>query len=421
MTAFTPEAARAVPGAPWLAARRAAAAERAAGAEQPTTAEEVWRYGRIDGLDLDRFAPVDATAPLAVPEGVADVVGLLDRWSATVVVVDGRVVSVEVDPALLGRGLSVGGADEKSGGLLGSVVGEPADLFGHLNDAFMVDPVVVDIAAGLVVPDPILVLHWHTTAGTVSFPRLFVQAGADSDATVVQAHRSAPVDGLTIPVTELHAAPAARLNFLDVQDVGGDVWQLGTQASDVESQATLRSGAVALGGEYARLRLDCRLTGRGATGNLSSAYFGSHTQTIDLRTFQDHRAPDTTSNLLFKGAVAGSSRAVYTGLIRVRPEARGTDARQTNRNIKLSPDAWAESVPNLEIENNDVRCAHASAVGPVDQEQRFYLESRGVPSAIAERMIVGGFFDEVVDSLPAPGLAGAIRYRLAQELEANHG
>src|SRR3954462_11282458 len=123
---------------------------------------------------------------------------------------------------------------------------------------------------------------------------------------------------------------------------------------------------------------------------------------LDFRTFQDHRAPDTTSNLLFKGAVGGHSRSVYTGLIRVRKSARGTNAFQTNRNLKLSDHAWAESVPNLEIENNDVRCSHASTVGPVDEDQRFYLESRGVPTAVAERLIVAGFFDEVLERLVLP-------------------
>ena len=120
-------------------------------------------------------------------------------------------------------------------------------------------------------------------------------------------------------------------------------------------------------------------SGRGATGDLLAVYFGEGDQTLDFRTFQDHDAPDTTSNLLFKGAVGGHSRSVYTGLIQVEKEARGTNAFQTNRNLKLSDHAWAESVPNLEIENNDVHCSHASTVGPVDEEQRFYLESRGVP------------------------------------------
>ncbi|MYJ34627.1 MAG: Fe-S cluster assembly protein SufD, partial [Acidimicrobiaceae bacterium] len=122
------------------------------------------------------------------------------------------------------------------------------------------------------------------------------------------------------------------------------------------------------------------------------------------------------SNLLYKGAVGDSARSVYTGLIRVRPDARGTNAFQTNRNLKLSEDAWAESVPNLEIENNDVRCSHASAVGPVDPDQVFYLESRGVPTPVAERLIVAGFFDEVIDGLPVRAVEGAAREALALKL-----
>src|SRR3954462_4501703 len=138
---------------------------------------------------------------------------------------------------------------------------------------------------------------------------------------------------------------------------------------------------------------------------------------LDFRTFQDHASPDTTSNLLFKGAVGGHSRSVYTGMIRVRPTARGTNAFQTNRNIKLSEHAWAESVPNLEIENNDVRCSHASAVGPIDENQLFYLESRGVPPWIAERLIVTGFFDEVLEQLPVPGIVPSLRRRFGEKVE----
>ena len=166
-----------------------------------------------------------------------------------------------------------------------------------------------------------------------------------------------------------------------------------------------------MGGDYARSRVDCRLTGRGATGNLRAAYFGEGDQMLDFRTFQDHLAPDTTSDLLFKGAVAGTSRSVYTGLIHVAKEARGTNAFQTNRNVKLSDGAWAESVPNLEIENNDVHCSHASTVGPIDEDQRFYLESRGVPPEAAERLIVAGFFAEVLEQTADPGAGRRSRSR----------
>ena len=137
----------------------------------------------------------------------------------------------------------------------------------------------------------------------------------------------------------------------------------------------------------------------------------------DFRTLQDHAAPKTRSNLLFKGAVQGHAQSVYTGLIKVRKDARGTDAFQTNRNLKLSEHAWAESVPNLEIETNDVRCSHASTVGPIDEEQRFYLESRGVPPGLAERLIVLGFFDEVFDRLPVPSLVPDLVAEVSAKLD----
>ena len=188
-----------------------------------------------------------------------------------------------------------------------------------------------------------------------------------------------------------------------------------------ERDATISAATAAFGGAYARTRADTRLVGRGAHGDLAAVYFGESEQTLDFRTYQDHVAPDTTSNLLYKGVVAGESRSVYTGLIRVRPDACGTNAFQTNRNLKLSDDAWAESVPNLEIENNDVKCSHASTVSPVDEDQRFYLESRGVPTAEAERLIVAGFLGEVLAGVPVqaavPALKSAIAEKLARQRE----
>ena len=164
-------------------------------------------------------------------------------------------------------------------------------------------------------------------------------------------------------------------------------------------------------------------SGAAPPARLRAVYFGEGDQTLDFRTFQDHAAPDTTSNLLFKGAVGGHSRSVYTGLIRVRKDARGTNAFQTNRNIKLSDDAWAESVPNLEIENNDVHCSHASTVGPIDEEQRFYLESRGVPTAgrraaDRRRLLRRG----AVDGFPVAGCRrGAAQPRRRQARPAGPG
>ncbi len=181
---------------------------------------------------------------------------------------------------------------------------------------------------------------------------------------------------------------------------------------------SLVSAAVAIGGDYARLRTDSALTGPGADGRLLALYFSADHQMHDFRTVQHHQAPKTRSDLLYKGAVANSARSVYSGLIRVEKGARGTNAMQTNRNLVLHEGAHADSVPNLEIEDNDVRCSHASAVGPIAEDQRFYLESRGVPTEMADRLIALGFLDEVLEQLPIPGLAAGLRTLLAAKLAA---
>src|SRR5262249_15008385 len=140
-------------------------------------------------------------------------------------------------------------------------------------------------------------------------------------------------------------------------------------------------------------------------------------QMLDFRTLQDHDAPHTRSDLLFKGAVEDRARSVYSGLVRLRPTARRADARQSNRNLVLTEGAGAESIPNLEIEANDVRCSHASAVGPIDDDQRYYLESRGIPPAEAERLIVLGFFDDVFMRLPVPALRTPLRRAVIDKIE----
>ena len=222
---------------------------------------------------------------------------------------------------------------------------------------------------------------------------------------------------LSVPATQLRVGPGASVGYLVVQRLGHQATQIGRQTSEVGEGGRLVSSQVALGGDYVRLRVDSSLVGRDASGDLLAAFFGSGSQTLDFRSFQDHVAPDTTSDLLFKGAVADKSRSVYTGLIHVGPDAAGTDAVQTNRNLKLSDDAWAESVPNLEIENNDVSCSHASTVGPVDEDQRFYLESRALPPEDADELIVLGFFEDVLERLPVPPIRQQLREALAAELD----
>ena len=364
MLAFSPDAARAV-DLPFADAR-IAAAERAASAEWPTPAEEIWRYSRIDRLDVTAYSPGAATTTVTGGEDV-----LAD-------------VAVE--------------------GELPDVVGGPApDVFAELNVAFS---------------RPIVVTHHVERAGTAVFPRLVIDAADNSAVTVVERFTStAGADVLVVPVLQIRAGSGARVSYLGVNELADTAWQIGHQQAVGDRDSSTTLATVALGGHYARVRTEARLVGPGSSTRQVALYFASGEQMHDFRTIQDHDAPHTSSDLLFKGAVQDESRSVYTGLIKIRKHARGTAAFQTNRNLTLSDGAWAESVPNLEIETNDVRCSHASTVGPIDAEQRFYLESRGIPTQVAERLIVLGFFDEVLEQLPVGPLADQLRGQVSDKLD----
>ncbi len=389
----------------------------------PTEAEEIWRYSRISALDLDAFAPVtgdDGHVPEGVPDELVPLLRATGEHSAMVLVRNGRIAMADLDPALAAKGVYVGSlADAPDGAdLLGSVAG-PVDAFVSLSTAFVSEGLLVRVPRGVVVPHPVVLLHWVDVPGAALFPRLVVQAGESSQVTVLD-HIGSPagVAAFVAPVVELDVADNANAGYLAIQELGRDAWQIGYHASRVGADATLTSSIVALGGSYARVRTDSELAGRGGTSNLLAAYFGDGQQMHDFRTLQDHAAPRTTSKLLFKGAVEDESHAVYSGLIRVRKGAAGTDAAQTNRNLVLDAGARADSVPNLEIEENDVRCTHASAVGPVDEDQRYYLEARGVPPEVAERLIVLGFFDDVIAhrNAPVPALRPLLRAAVAAKL-----
>jgi Fe-S cluster assembly protein SufD len=423
---FPPTSSSELPGPAWLRTRRAKALAALAEMELPDVGQEEWRYSRIAELRPERFTLVDAERPEPagghhVPVPAATALAELGELAGAVVVHNGVVVVVELAEDVAGSGvvLRVAGDDDEA--LLGAALDTSPDAFAALNDAHCATPVVLSVPRGVTVERPFAVVDVTDADGVVTFPRLSVVAGENSELSLVEISLSSDVEALVAPLTDISVGAAARVRHSTLQDVGRRVWRVATLVAAVQQDATLRSSSAALGGDYARQRTDCRLLGRGAHGDLSSVYFGDGDQMLDLRTFQEHRAPDTSSNLLFKGAVADRSHSVYTGLIRIAPEARGTNAFQTNRNLKLSDEAWAESVPNLEIENNDVHCSHASTVGPVDEDQRFYLESRGVPDTVAERLIVGGFFDEVLDDLPVQALAAPVRARLDVLLDQQMG
>lgn len=375
------ELARTLPGPDAWRSARAAAAERAAHAPRPTVEEEIWRYSRVAELDLAAFTPTpDALDSVAV-RGPRELLVALDDAGA----------------ALVGT------------------VATSADLFSEVNAAVSV-PLVVRVPAGKAYAEPLVIRHHVRRDGVLVAPRLYVEAGPDSELTIVERFEG-DVASLVTAVVEIKAHPSARVRYLAVNELGRRAHLVAYQAGVADRDATLTLATVAFGGDYARTRTESRLVGIGAHGEQLGVSFGEGGQMHDLRVLQEHVAPRTTSNLLFKGAVQDHARSVYTGLIKIGKDARHSAAFQTNRNLKLSEHAWAESVPNLDIETNDVKCSHASTVGPVDTEQRFYLESRGVPPTVAERLIVLGFFDDVLARLPDPSVQPELHDAVAAKLD----
>ncbi len=427
---FTTDASRALGGPGWLTERRSAAAEALAGMAWPTPAEEIWRYSRIDELDLDRFRPMSAAqlgeAGVEPAPGGGPVAAEAGERSGLIVVRNGRVVHHRLDPDVEARGVVVCSLETCEPGFLADRLGACSDAspdaFTVLHDAFLAGGAVVVVPAGVVVEKPIVVLHWSEGDGFATFPHTLVVAGEQSDVTVFDRYGSADTGRaggghLVDSVVELQVADGAHVRYLSVQEHGPHTWQVALQRAHVGRDASLSSSSVALGGEYARLRSESLITGQGGESNLLAVYFGDGHQMLDFRTLQDHDAPRSRSELLFKGAVEDEAQSVYSGLIRIRPGAVKSNAFQTNRNLVLTEGAEARSVPNLEIETDDVRCSHASTVGPIDDDQLYYLESRGVPPEEAERLIVLGFFDDVFDRLPVPSLVAPLRRTVVEKIE----
>ena len=343
----------------------------------PTVDEEIWRYSRIGELDLDNFK-------------LGKVVTLINGSPDAITAVVSYTTNVAPRTA--------------------------TDIFEDLNVRHA-QLTVVSTAKNQVVVEPIVITHQLNESGVVVYPRLVIDAQENSEVTIVERFVSgADTKSLIVPVVDVRAAQSARVTYVAINELGASTWQIGYQQAVGQRDSAMKLFTVALGGDYARMRAEVRLEGQGANAQQVALYFADANQMHDFRTLQDHAAPRTRSDLLFKGAVKDSAKSVYTGLIRIRENATKSEAFQTNRNLTLSDGAWAESVPNLEIETNDVKCSHASTVGPIDDEQRFYLESRGIQPEIAERLVVLGFFGEVLDRLPAVPFIASLRERVSTKL-----
>jgi Fe-S cluster assembly protein SufD len=420
----------------WLAAARLAAQQAFADAPTPTTRDEDWRYTDIARLlRLDGLAAADESAPVAdaqaLPAGLRAIVGESGDTSARLAQVDASVVLREVPQELAAQGVVISSLDaaardhaEIMQRWLGTAVTAEDGKFAALNSAFWTGGLFVYVPRGVRVEVPVRSYRWITGAGTAAFGRTLVVAERDAEVVIVDevASDDLPAQTLSNSAAELFAEEGAKVTYVSVQRWGAGVVHLSTDRLYAGRDAKITTLYTTLGGDVSRADVRCRLQAPGSHVDMLGVYVGQQGQHFDHETLQDHVAPHASSNLLFKGALDDQARSVFRGLIRVHPKAQRTDAYQTNRNLILSEGARADSLPNLEIQADDVRCSHAATIGQLDEEEIFYLLSRGIPKAEAVRLVVFGFFAEVLDQLHHAGVRGellrAVQRKLARGAEA---
>jgi Fe-S cluster assembly protein SufD len=282
---------------------------------------------------------------------------------------------------------------------------QPATLgsakFAALHRAFVTSGTFLFVPRGVEIDQPIEIFHWLCQENSAVFPHLLLVTDELSKVTVIEHFRSADrqTPGFACGVNDLIAGPGAKVTYVCAQTWGDRVRALQMNTTTVDHDASAMSLNVHLGANYSRFESLSRLIGEGARSDLLAVSIANGDQEFDARTLQDHASPHTNSDLLYKNALDGRSRSIFGGLIRVEPHAHFTDAYQKVRNLLLSDDAEADSMPGLEILADNVKCSHGATSGQVDEEEMFYLRSRGIRPAVARRLVVTGFLNEVIRRL----------------------
>ena len=361
--------------------------------EEPTGAEEDWRYVVYD-MDFSSLGPA------LVPGTELDdgpFLSSLGDTSGHVLIVDGHVVSAESDGFQLTR---IGESDE-----LISRVPVDHNKLAAAHTAFAPDGIVIRAPNGHVIDAPLVVEVQGTTPDTASFPHVVVQVGENAEAEVLVVYRSSPgARLLMVPEIDLEVSTGGNLRFVSVQGLDHAASIVVHQRAGLGRDASSRIGEVGLGADLGRLDLGVDLEGDGSSSEVVGLFFGEEAQTLDYRMVIDHSGRGTTSDVFLKGALEDHAQSVFTGLLRIEKDAQKTSTFETNRNLVLSEHAKAHSVPNLEILCDDVVCGHGSSVGPLEQDHLYYLQSRGLHRDRAERLLIRGFFTEVIDRLPISGI-----------------
>jgi Fe-S cluster assembly protein SufD len=387
---------------------RAVAAERYAELALPSTTDEHWRFTDLRGFDPDSFVRDGhgsvSDTETRLPETMLDVdlAGLVTVDESGVSVVRNAPEGVTFEPF----------TDHER---IGQLVGTDEKFAAH-NAAVWEHGLLVVVPKGVELEQPLAVRIVNSVDGGAHFFRLLVIAEPESRFTLIEEYASASPElgGYANSVTEIFVEQAAKLEYVSIQNLSRETWHFSSHHARVERDAELDWVAGGFGSKKGKTWIQNDLTGQGATSRVTGAYFADGDQHLDYDTYQLHSAPNTTSDFAFKGALRDKATAVWRGMIRVEKDAQRTNAYQENRNLMLSPTTHAVPIPGLEILANDVRCTHGATVGQVDREQLFYLMARGLSRGEAERLIVRGFFSDVLDRIELE----PVREALGEALEA---
>ncbi len=382
---------------------RAEPLERYRALPLPTTKDEHWRFTDLAGFDPDAWTS-NGAAEIAAPGPMIDVeVAGVARVGESGIEIERTPDGIRFEPL------------PEDHELLYSLVGWDEKFAAH-NAAMWKHGLLVHVPRGVVVGKPLYVRVANAVEGGSIFWRLLVVAEPESRFALIEEYASASpeLSSYSNAAVEIVVKDGAKVEYISVQNLSRATWHFASHHARVERDAELDWVAGGFGSAKGKIRIQNDLAGPGATSRVTGAYFADGKQHLDYDTFQEHIAPNTTSDFAFKGALRDTARAVWRGMIRVEESAQKTNAYQENRNLLLSKTAHADSIPGLEIMANDVRCTHGATLGQVDRDQLFYLMTRGLTRAEAERLIVRGFFQDVLDRVELE----PVREALAAALEA---
>ncbi len=394
----------------------------------PSQETEEWRYTDLSEFALD-FAPYTSGGRAqnldGVPSEILRDAGEIGERAGLQIQHDSDVMLTHLDPALAARGVIFTDLDRAAAEhtdlverYLHDLVPTKRTRFTALHAAFRTGGTFLFVPRDTKVDLPLQTLTYVDVDGAAVFPHTLIVVEAGAEVTFIERYASPDLTrAFSDAITEIHVGDGAHVRYAAIQDWGAGMTHLAIQRARTGRDADLRTLSLGFGADLARTETEVELAEPGGFSEQLGVFFADGEQHFDHRSTQEHVAPSCRSDLLYKGALRDSSRAVYSGWVYVRPGAQRTDAMQTSRNIVLSEHAKADAIPNLEIEANDVKCGHAASVGPVEEETLFYLESRGIPRDEAERLIVTGFFQEVLDRVQIDEVREGAVAAIADELD----